>query len=128
MFHFSLGKHITLLRPLLEFESCNKTGQKWNAFAVFFLHNMFGQELCRAHEQVTCISYHHGVALHIWQKEVNLIGNVTSPDRMSTKTLSFPNRYFSDKLCFSCNGVCFVVIFKASKHLFVARLFYITLF
>lgn len=69
------------------------------------------------------------VVSHIWQMEVNLIGNVTNPDRMSTKTLSFPKSYFfSDKLCNSAKGVCSVASFKASKLIFVAKLFWITPF
>lgn len=123
--------------PIIRIESSNETCQKSNAFAFFSLRwprALSSEALARVlhfsrlHEQITCISCNHGVVFHIWQKEVDLIGNVTSSDRMSTKTLSFPNRYFSDKLCISANCVCSVVLFKAFKHFFVARLFCITLF
>ena len=149
MFHFSLRKHIALLLPLLESRVPmklykNQTLSLSSPNVIVYLaksslersasprpntlHRPLHIARAGLHEQVTCISCHHGVVFHIWQKEVNLIGNVTSSDRMSTKTLSFPNRYFSDKLCISANGVCSVVIFKASKHFFVARLFSINLF
>lgn len=70
---------------------------RWNSSKIERFHFLFHSSRALSswvHEQVTCFSCPHGVAFHIWQKELNLIGNVTSLDRMSTKTLSFPNRYF----------------------------------
>lgn len=109
-FQLSLGNNILLLHPLLESESSNETCQKSNISLFSPNMHMFDQELSgakpvpsqytslrstsRLHAQVTCLSCHHCVVFHIWQIEINLIGNVTNPDRMSTKTLSFPNRCF----------------------------------
>ena len=97
MFDISLEKHITLLRPSLESVSCNETCQKWNAFAFFSLYTTC---LAKSSSSVESTSRSRACLITMaWlsiygKKEVSLIGNVTSPDRMSTKTLSFPNRYF----------------------------------
>ena len=75
-FQLPIGNHIALLRALFWDQSPNETRQNRTlSFSYPYSSRALSSWL---HEQVTCFSCHLGVAFHIWQKELNLIGNVTA--------------------------------------------------
>lgn len=76
-FQLPIGNHIALLRAL--FWDLRVPIKLVKNRTLSFSYPYSSRALSSwLHEQVTCFSCHLGVAFHIWQKELNLIGNVTS--------------------------------------------------